>query len=111
MICTFALGLWKREYDLLPWFQQSKISHINRPAGEAVVAALFNRMEIALLSTFFTLHSVLKWLHHPPLKNVMLLHAAVSSQDFLHASMFDTRFDVDRYFSSRLTSHAAFANM
>jgi len=44
-------------------------THFNFPpavvAGEAVVAALLNRMEIALLSAFVALHSVLKWLHHP----------------------------------------------
>ena len=76
------------------------------------MAALLNRMEIALLSSFVFVHSVLKWLHHPLLKKVMLLHAAASSQDFLHASMFDTFFDdVDRYFSPERASHALFANL
>jgi len=51
------------------------------------------RAEIALLSAFVFVHSVLKWLHHPPLQNVMLLHAAASSQDFLHAFSSDTCFD------------------
>jgi len=46
-------------------------THLNFPpaviAGEAVVAALINRIEIALLYgiSFAFVHSVLKWLHHP----------------------------------------------
>ena len=77
-----------------------------------MVAARLNRMEIALPSAFVFVHPVLKWLHHPPLKNVMLLHAAVSSQDFWHASMFDTSFDdEDRYFSPRPVSHAVFVDL
>ena len=77
-----------------------------------MVAALLNRLETALLSAFVFVHSVLKWLHHPPLKNVMLLHAAASSQDFLHASSPDTSFDdEDRYFSPRPVSHAVLADL
>ena len=87
--------------------------HINRPAGEAVVvAALLNRIEIALPSAFVFVHSVLKWLHHPLLKNVMLLHAAASSQDFLHASSSDTCFDdAPRYISPAPASHALFLDI
>jgi hypothetical protein len=35
---------------------------------------------------FLFLQQVLKWLQNPLLKNVMLLHFASSSQDFLHAA-------------------------
>ena len=76
------------------------------------MAALLNRIEIALPSAFVFVHSVLKWLHHPLLKNVMLLHAAASSQDLLHASSSDTSFDdVDRYFSPEPASHALFLDL
>ena len=69
-------------------------------------------MEIALLSTFLALHSVLKWLHHPLLQNVMLRHAAASLQDRLHASLFDTFFDdAPRYFSPAPALHAVFTNL
>jgi len=54
---------------------------------ESEPEALPNRIEIALLVGFVFVHSVLKWLHHPFSKNVMLLHAATSSHDFLHAAM------------------------
>ena len=78
----------------------------------AVVAARLNRIEIALLSVFVFVHPVLKWLHHPPLKNVMLRHAAASSQDFLHAFSSDTCFDdAPRYFSPEPTSHAVLVDL
>ena len=42
----------------------------------------------------------------------MLLHAAASSQDFLHASSSDTCFDdVDKYFSPEPASHALFVDL
>ena len=89
--------------------------HINRPAvvaGAAVVAPLLNRMEIAFQSSFVFVHSVLKWLHHPPLKNVTLRHAAAFSQDFLHSSSFDTNFDdADRDISPAPALHAVFLNL
>ena len=69
-------------------------------------------MEIALLSAFLSLHSVLKWLHHPLLQNVMLRHAAASSQDCLHASSFDAFFDdALRYFSPARALHAVFVDL
>ena len=48
------------------------------------------RMAIALFVVLVFVHSVLKWLHHPLLKNVMLLHFGSSSHDFLHAAMSET---------------------
>ena len=67
----------------------------NSPAlvvDEAAVVscAPLSRIEIALLVTFVFVHSVLKWLHHPLLKNVMLLHPESSSHDFLHAARSET---------------------
>ena len=50
-------------------------------------------MEIALLVDLVFVQSVLKWLHHPLLKNVMLLHSVSFSHDFLHASMSATLSD------------------
>ena len=47
-------------------------------------------MEIALLVDLVFVQSVLKWLHHPLLKKVMLLHFGSSSHDFLHAAMSET---------------------
>ena len=42
----------------------------------------------------------------------MLRHAAVSSQDFLHASSLDTSFDdLNRNFSPERTSHAVFVDL
>ena len=41
-------------------------------------------------------HDVLKWEHHPLLKNVMLLHPGVSSHDSLHFSMLATLLE-DRF--------------
>ena len=77
-----------------------------------MVAALLNRLETALLSAFVFVHSVLKWLHHPLLKKVMLRHAAASSQDFLHAFSSDTCFDdAPRYFSPEPASHALFLDI
>ena len=52
--------------------------------------AVVNRMAIALLANLVFVQSVLKWLHHPLLKNVMLLHFGSSSHDFLHAVMSET---------------------
>ena len=79
------------------------------------MAALLNRLEIALLSAIVFVHPVLKWLHHPLLQNVMLWHAATSSQDFLHASSpgsSDTCFDdAPRYFSPEPASHALFLDI
>ena len=46
-----------------------------------------NRKEITLLDDFVFVHPVLKWLHHPLVKNVMLLQPASFSHDFLHAAM------------------------
>ena len=51
-------------------------------------------------------HGVLKWLHHPLLKYVMLLHPASSWHDFLHASRFGSFPGEDlRYTSPALVSH------
>ena len=76
------------------------------------MTVLLNRMEIAFLSALVALHSVLKWLHHPSLKNVMLRHAVAYSQDFLQAFAFDTFFDdAYRYFSPAPASHTAFVNL
>ena len=53
-----------------------------------------HRMDtIALLLTFLRVQSVLKWLHHPPLKYVILLHRASSSHDFWHAARSETLLD------------------
>ena len=77
-----------------------------------MVTALLNRLETALLSAFVFVHSVLKWLHQPLLQNVMLLHAAASSQDLLHASSSDTFFDdAPRYISPEPASHALFLDI
>ena len=54
---------------------------------ESEPEALCNRIEIALLAGFVFVHPVLKWLHHPLSKKVMLLHSETSSHDFLHSAM------------------------
>ena len=51
---------------------------------------LSNRMEIALANRLVFVHAVLKWLHHLSEKNVMLLHPASFSHDFLHASTLES---------------------
>ena len=77
-----------------------------------LVLFLFNRMEIAFAVNFLSLHSVLKWMHDPSVRNVILRQAAASSQDCLHASSFDTFFDdALRYFSPARVLHAVFANL
>ena len=77
--------------------------------GGLVVTDVPNRMAIALLDDFVFVHPVLKWLHHPPVKNVMLLQPASSSHDFLHAAMSATLLDDWlRYFSPLPPSHCTF---
>ena len=55
-----------------------------------VSCAPLSRIEIALLADFVSVQPVLKWLHHPLLKNVMLLHPASFSHDFWHAARSET---------------------
>ena len=51
-------------------------------------------MEIAWVEDLIFVHVVVKWLHHLLLlKNVILLHSASSSHDFLHSSMSLTKLD------------------
>ena len=53
-------------------------------------------------------HGVVKWLHHPFWKNVMLLHSAAASHDALHSSMFEfLPGEPLSYISPALVSHAA----
>ena len=58
--------------------------------GSGVLADVPKRMAIALFPHLVFVHSVLKWLHHPLLNNVMLLHPGSFSHDFLHAAMSET---------------------
>ena len=58
--------------------------------GSGVLADVPKRMAIALFVVLVFVHSVLKWLHHPLLNNVMLLHPESFSHDFLHAAMSET---------------------
>ena len=51
-----------------------------------VSCALLRRIEIALFADFVSVQPVLKWLHHPLLNNVMLLHPASFSHDSWHAA-------------------------
>ena len=72
-------------------------THLERAEGSGVLVepeADVNRIAIALFADLVFAHSVLKWLHHlVRQKNVMLLHFASSSHDFLHASMSATLSD------------------
>ena len=52
----------------------------------AVVVGRTSRIDMALLRNTVAPHSVLKWLHHPLLKYVILLHSASSSHASWHAS-------------------------
>ena len=66
-----------------------------------------HRMETALLLRLWLVHGVLKWLHHPALKYVMLWHSNESSHDFLHSSMLGSfPGDFVMYFSPALVSHS-----
>ena len=67
-------------------------------------------MEIAPVEDLVFVHGVVKWLHHLLLlKNVILLHSASSSHDFLHASMsFTTPDDLPRQTSPAPALHSVF---
>ena len=64
-------------------------------------------METALPFFLWLVHGVLKWLHHPLLKYVMLWHSAESSHNFLHSSMFGSfPGELSMYNSPALASHS-----
>ena len=75
----------------------TRTKSINSPAlvEDAVVGcAPISRIEITLLVSFVFMQLVLKWLHQPLSKNVMLWHPSVdSSHDFLHAARSETLLD------------------
>ena len=56
------------------------------PMLVAVVVGRTSRIDMALLRNTVAPHSVLKWLHHPLLKYVILLHSASSSHASWHTS-------------------------
>ena len=67
-------------------------------------------MEIAWVEDLVFVHVVVKWLHHLLLlKNVILLHSASSSHDFLHSSMSLTKpDDLPRQTSPAAALHSVF---
>ena len=72
----------------------TKIVSTPAPVEAAVVSCVPpSRIEIALLVDFVFVQPVLKWLHQPPSKNVMLTQPASSSHDFLHAARSETLLD------------------
>merc|ERR1712113_206245 len=71
-----------------------------------VVGVVVNRSTTALFLLFVLVHGVLKRLHHPLWKNVMLLHIASSWHAVLHCSIVDPfPGDVSMYSSPAPSSH------
>ena len=74
-------------------------------SAEVEVVSTVNRWTTAPRVCLMLLHGVLKWLHHPLLKNVMLWHAASAWHDVLHSSRLGSfPGDVGRYFSPAFAS-------
>ena len=72
-----------------------------------VPESALNRYEVALLLLLVLLQNVLKWLHHPVPKYVMLWHPSVSSHDCLHCSRLEPfPGELCMYTSPAFVSHA-----
>ena len=75
-----------RSYELIFTDTNMNIRHVAsevkyHPRRREVIS---RQADKAYLSDVVLLQSVLKWLHHPPVKYVMLLHAASFWHDCLH---------------------------
>ena len=74
---------------------------------EVVVDTALSTNATAFLFFLVLLHGVLKWLHQPLLKYVMLSHAVESWHDFLHWSRLETfPGEFWRYTSPAFVSHS-----
>ena len=79
----------------------------NRPGVLVEATFVSSLIETALLLILWCVHGVLKWLHHPVLRYVMLWHSTEFSHDFLHCSMSVTLTgEFSMYSSPALVSHS-----
>ena len=91
MIAIMAYFLQFYQFKILSPKAVTKSNNVPPLVEAAVVnCAPPSRIEIALLVDFVFVQPVLKWLHQPLSKNVMLWHPASSSHDFLHAARSET---------------------